>query len=33
MQKKAGWVKKILEVQRNAQNSHYLDDLKLDIFR
>ncbi len=33
MQKKAGWVKKILEVQRNAQNSHYLDDLKLDIFQ
>ncbi len=33
MQKKAGWVKKILEVQRNAGNSHYLDDLKLDIFQ
>lgn len=33
MQEKAGWVKKILEVQRNAENTHYLEDLKLDIFQ
>ncbi len=33
MQQKAGWVKKILEMQRGSENKHYLDDLKLDIFQ
>lgn len=33
MQKKAGWVKKILEIQKDSKTGEYLDDLKLDIFQ